>query len=91
MDGYVSDGFWDYGPISHSYQHYDGSEYNSWFFDKFGHAAEELYYSNKEIFDSVVNNVAFDLFDGLDHGQVFQTNYSNAIQFLEQNAEYFEK
>jgi hypothetical protein len=90
MDGYLDDGHWDFGPISHGYQHYGNSKYNAWFFQRFGRSAEELFNSNKEIFESVTSNVEFKLFVGLDHHQVFEANYNNAIQFLKQNAEYFE-
>ena len=91
LDGLRDDGSWDFGPITDGYQQYSYSYRNAWFYEKFGYSAEDLFYSHKEIFESVVDNVQFDLFDGLDHHQVYSKNYSNAIEFLKRNAEYFEE
>lgn len=88
-DGYIRDGMWDFGPISEGYQQYSNSHMNAWFFNSFGNSAEELYNSNKEILNSITNNVTFDLFIDYDHSEVFNENYSNAVKYLIKHAEYF--
>jgi len=92
LDGFNEGYGWDFGPITDGNSLSDSRNPNRNFFLQFGQNAEDLFYSNKEMFESVLgSNISFELLDGLNHSQVFNKNYQKGVEFLKTHAEFFDK